>query len=166
MFLAGRAGGRARAVFGEKGSLYMGQHRLAWRSLDPGNPARIRTRQPVKYPEYIRRSDDSGSHAPRQAATAASQVFLCAEFINALIEDPNRGGCLQSAGDDRCPGSRASVGTQERRSGSKCRASTVVCRAAIWPRNRLSSRSSRLERRLRQDCPPYIGFSCRPSTTT
>ena len=83
-WLIGAVGERAQ-WFGEKGSLYMtnaGLHGDMWTERPGENPHS----KPVAYPDYIQ--DAMIPPAMRHASGhGGSQVFLCAEFINALVED-------------------------------------------------------------------------------
>jgi hypothetical protein len=83
-WLVGEAGERAQ-WFGEKGTLYMadaGLHGDIWRD----RPGETPPAKPLRFPEYIQ--DPMIPPAMRHASGhGGSQVFLCAEFINALVED-------------------------------------------------------------------------------
>jgi predicted dehydrogenase len=83
-WLVGGGGERAQ-WFGEKGSLYMantGLHGDLWMDRSGENPKS----KPVPYPDYI--NDPMIPEAMRHASGhGGSQVFLCAEFINALVEN-------------------------------------------------------------------------------
>ena len=83
-WLVGGGGERAQWM-GEKGSLFManaGLHGDLWIPQMGESPKS----KPVVYPEYIQ---DAMVPAPMRHASGhgGSQVFLCAEFVNALVED-------------------------------------------------------------------------------
>ncbi len=80
-WLIGADGERAQ-WFGEKGSLYMANGSLypeTWRD-------RIKGKQPLTMPEYWK-SDMLPVPMRHSSGHGGSAVFLCAEFINALVED-------------------------------------------------------------------------------
>lgn len=83
-WLVGGAGERAQ-WYGEKGSLYMaesGLHGDIW-TQRPGESPKSK---PLEYPDYIQ--DAMIPPAMRHASGhGGSQVFLCAEFINALVQN-------------------------------------------------------------------------------
>src|SRR5262249_16781058 len=76
------AGGERAQWFGEKGSLYMGVegvHADAWH--ERGGKAR-----PIQFPEYWK-SDMLPEAMRHPSGHGGSAVFICAEFINALLEN-------------------------------------------------------------------------------
>jgi predicted dehydrogenase len=83
-WLVGEAGERAQ-WYGETGTLYMANGNLhgdLWQARPGENPVA----KPLQYPDYLR--DPMLPDAMRHASGhGGSHVFLCAEFINALLED-------------------------------------------------------------------------------
>ena len=83
-WLIGEGGERAQ-WYGEKGSLYMANGKLhgdMWQARPGENP----TAKPLQYPDYMK--DPMLPEAMRhKSGHGGSQIFLSAEFINALLED-------------------------------------------------------------------------------
>jgi predicted dehydrogenase len=83
-WLVGEGGERAQ-WYGEKGSLYMANGHLhgdMWQARPGENPKA----SPLQYPDYLKDPmlPDSMRHG---SGHGGSQIFLSAEFINALLED-------------------------------------------------------------------------------
>jgi predicted dehydrogenase len=83
-WLIGEGGERAQ-WYGEKGSLYMSNGNLhgdMWQARPGENP----TAKPLQYPDYLK--DPMLPEAMRHSSGhGGSQIFLSAEFINALLEN-------------------------------------------------------------------------------
>jgi hypothetical protein len=77
-----RRRGRARQWFGDKGTLYMDNHGVhpdTWKD-------RMQGVKPLRIPNYWN-SDMLPAPMRHESGHGGSAVFICAEFINALLEN-------------------------------------------------------------------------------
>ena len=84
-WLVGEGGERAQ-WYGDKGSLYMANRRPAWRHL-AGPAGRVASRQALRSIPITLRIRCCPAAMRHKSGHGGSQVFLSAEFINALVED-------------------------------------------------------------------------------